>query len=91
MGHHGLTIRIPICGWSREQAHMNDVVTFTITLPVAAPFDEYVSALKAGTEAQARIGNPGAAQALLTIRILAERGLLAFNTDVKYPHIMREA
>jgi hypothetical protein len=58
-----------------------DVVTFTITLPTAAPLEDHVKALEDAMTAQHIAGNPAAAQALSSIAVLARRGLLAFNDD----------
>ena len=59
---------------------MSNVVTFTITLPVCAFFKETVDALKAAREAQAKIGNMDAAQALHVVVVLAEGGMHLHNT-----------
>lgn len=58
-----------------------DVVTFTITLPTAAPLEDHVKAIEDAMTAQHRAGNPAAAQALSAVAVLARRGLIAFNDD----------
>lgn len=66
-----------------------NTVTFTITLPEGGTFEDQIEGLRAARNAQHKIGNPGAAQALTIILALAERGNLAFATDTKPPVIAR--
>lgn len=65
------------------EAWQHDTVTFTITLPIGGMFEDQIVALRnAKMEAIGR-RDMAAAQALHAILALAERGALAFNTDVR--------
>lgn len=60
---------------------MTDMVTFTISLPVSARFDEYLLALRAARHQQHLAHNPAAAEALCQVISLAGRGLIAWHED----------
>lgn len=64
-----------------------DTVTFTLSLPVSADFDEYVKALKEARDNQAKMRNVAAAQALHTLMVLAEGGNILFKTSAQPPVI----
>lgn len=66
---------------------MHDLVTFTITMPIGALFDEHIAALKSARDTQMRLGNVPAAHVLHTTIVLAEAGSLAFATSVNPPTI----
>ena len=62
-----------------------DAVTFTLTLPIAAPLPEYVKALRAARDLQIATGSTIAAMALEAVAILAEHGLNNINEQVSMP------
>jgi hypothetical protein len=66
---------------------MNNFVTFTITMPCGAMFDETIDGLKKAKDDQIGRGNIEAAQILHTILVLAQGGKHWLERGTRSPTI----